>query len=87
MPIIPGMMPVTNLEQIAADGRARARRSRRPWWPGSRRSGGPGRGAPVGVEIATEIGQRLLDEGAPGIHFFTLNRSTATLEVYQNLTL
>ena len=41
----------------------------------------------VGVDEATRLCQELLDGGAPGLHFYTLNRSPATREIYTALGL
>lgn len=86
-PILPGIMPVTNKSQIlrmaAMSGAAF------PEWLAQRLEAfeDPEDIRRVGVEAATELGQALLDAGAPGLHFYTLNRSTATREIYANLGL
>ena len=86
-PVLPGIMPVTNKSQIlrmaAMSGAAF------PDWLAQRLEAfeDPEDIRRVGVQAATELGQALLDAGAPGLHFYTLNRSTATREIYANLGL
>jgi methylenetetrahydrofolate reductase (NADPH) len=86
-PIIPGIMPVTNKSQVlrmaemsgAAFPQDLAERLSKVEDPEEVRS--------IGVDAATELCAQLLDAGAPGLHFYTLNRSSATREIYANLGL
>ena len=88
LPISPGLMPVTNFKQVARMSQLMGT----PLPPAvlSRLEAvaeDPAATREVGVQIATELADRMLSEGAPGLHFITMNRSTATLEVYRNLDL
>jgi methylenetetrahydrofolate reductase (NADPH) len=88
VPIIPGVMPVTNVAQIermsALSGAA---------FPAGLAAElhavehDPEAVRRVGVDAATAMCDRLLAEGAPGLHFITLNRSTATREIWSRLGL
>jgi len=85
MPIIPGIMPITNLRQIHRMAELSGREV--PAEVVSRFDGvdDPTQVRKIGVEAATEACLELLDGGAPGLHFYTLNRSTATREIFANV--
>lgn len=88
LPITPGLMPVTNFKQVARMSQLMG--TPLPEAVLSRLeavSQDPVATREVGVQIAIELAERMLAEGAPGLHFITMNRSTATLEVYQSLNL
>jgi methylenetetrahydrofolate reductase (NADPH) len=88
VPILAGIMPVTRLSTIerseqlsgAPFPRALAEQFERV-------ADDPAAVRKLGLEQATSLCSRLLDEGVPGIHFITMNKSTATREVWQNLAL
>jgi methylenetetrahydrofolate reductase (NADH) len=87
-PVVPGIMPVTNLSQVTrfaalsgaefpADLAARLEAV----------AENPAEVRRIGIEVASQLCRDLLEGGAPGLHFYTLNRSTATREIYANLGL
>jgi methylenetetrahydrofolate reductase (NADPH) len=88
VPIIAGLMPVTNMgiikrsEQFSGapfPSRLANRFQAVAHDPRAVRS--------MGIYETSKLAERLLDEGVPGIHFYTLNRSKATREVWANLAL
>ncbi len=86
-PVLPGIIPVTTLggvERMAQMGgpvpHELARRLEH-----AHSVGGPGAVRAEGIAAATEMCRELIDQGAPGLHFYTLNRSTATREIYERL--
>jgi methylenetetrahydrofolate reductase (NADPH) len=85
IPVLPGIMPITNLKQVTRFAEL-SRREVPPWVVS--RIAAYDEAASVraaGIEIATELCDRLLAEGAPGLHYYTLNKSTATRQIHADL--
>ncbi len=87
-PVVAGIMPVTNLAQVSR--MAHMSGADVPNWLVERvaKAGDdPEEATRIGVEIASELCARLLEAGAPGLHFYTLNRSGPTRDLWMNLGL
>ncbi len=88
IPIIPGIMPITQYSQLfrfsdmcGADI---------PRWMRKRlECFGDDRASiqAFGLDVVSELCQRLLDNGAPGLHFYTMNQAAPTLAIWENLKL
>jgi len=88
IPIIPGIMPITNYERLARFSDLCG--AEIPQWIRRRLIGYGDDGASIrafGEEVITRLCEQLLQGGAPGLHFYTLNRANATLKIWRNLSL
>ncbi|OLB81204.1 MAG: methylenetetrahydrofolate reductase [NAD(P)H] [Actinobacteria bacterium 13_2_20CM_2_71_6] len=87
-PIVAGVMPVTSVGTIArSEQLSGAPFPARLAAQFERVADDPAAVRRLGIEQCSGMCERLLAEGVPGIHFITLNRSTATREVWQQLAL
>jgi methylenetetrahydrofolate reductase (NADPH) len=87
-PIVPGIMPFHNYGRIAQF--AQRDGIDIPRWVQMKMEGFMDDAAAIrafGLDVITRLCERLIDGGAPGIHFYTLNQSALTLELCKRLGL
>jgi len=88
IPVVPGIMPITQYAQLFRFSEMCG--ADIPRWLRKRLEGfGDDKVAvqAFGTELVTNVCQRLLDYGAPGLHFYTMNQSAPTLAILNNLKL
>ena len=88
LPIVPGIMPITNYTQLARFSDMCG--AEIPRWIRKRlESFGDDKLSirAFGEDVVTELCHQLLEAGAPGLHFYTMNQSGPTLAIWNNLGL
>ena len=87
-PIHAGIMPITNFQNLQRFSKNCG--AEIPRWICQRIEGYRDDQDSIrkfGVEVVTQLCQTLLENGAPGIHFYTMNQVEPTREIYNNLSL
>ncbi len=88
VPIVPGIMPINNYQQLARFSDACG--AEIPRWLRKRLEEFDDDLDSIrafGLDVVTEMCQRLLDQGAPGLHFYTMNQAELVLALWENLGL
>jgi methylenetetrahydrofolate reductase (NADPH) len=88
IPIVPGIMPITNYSKLARFSEACG--AEIPRWIRKQLEACNDDAASIqafGEEVITRLCEQLLEGGAPGLHFYTLNQAQASLAVWRNLGL
>lgn len=86
IPIVPGIMPITNYTQLVRFSDACG--AEIPRWIRTRLQGFGDDSASIrafGAEVVAQLCARLLAGGAPGLHFYTLNQAAPTQTIWQSL--
>ena len=88
LPIVPGIMPISNFSQLARFSDACG--AEIPRWMRKQLEGYSDDIESIrafGLDVVTELCERLLKAGAPGLHFYTMNQATLTTAIWQRLGL
>lgn len=88
IPIVPGIMPIGNFSQLARFSDACG--ADIPRWIRKRMEGYGDDADSIrafGLDVVTDMCQRLMAGGAPGLHFYTLNQAGPSLEIWKRLGL